>query len=108
MVSLIRGSTFRARQSYVASPSYLRGVRYSSRWFRWLPFDPLSKAIAKIDRDTVHEQGHDHQDQARGRGVQMKFLLRARNPIEHLNRHDRERRHKPVKRDKGKFTLDRW
>src|SRR5437867_2026412 len=58
MVSLIRGSTFRARQSYVASPSYLRGVRYSSRSFRSLPFDHLFIAIAKIDRDASQDAPH--------------------------------------------------
>ena len=72
-----------------------------------LPLDALAESVAKIYGDTVHHQGHDHQNQACGRCVQMKLLLGSRHPVKHLDRHGAKRREKPFKGNKGKFRFER-
>jgi len=41
-----------------------------------LPFDALAKAVADVDGDAVHDQGHHQQHQAGGRGIEMELGLR--------------------------------
>src|SRR5258705_4068225 len=73
-----------------------------------LPVNLLTISIPDIDGDSIHEQGHAEQDGARRRRICLKGLIGTRDPVEHLDRHDRKRVEQPVKIEVRKLAAHRW
>ena len=78
-------------------------ARDACSWIHTSPVDLLAETVADLDRDGVHQQRHAEQDRARRGGIGLECLVRARYPVEHLDRHGRERRCAAI-RDERKFA----